>query len=207
MNLAVIQARMSSSRLPGKVLLPIVGRPMLLHQIERIERAASVDTVIVATSTDATDDPIAAMCEANAKPVFRGSLDDVLDRYYQAVRIFSPSTVLRLTADCPLSDPAVIDTLVRVHQETKSDCTSNSREVSFPDGLDVEVVQTAVLERIWKEATEPFHREHVTAYLYDHPEEFRITHVRNELDYSRFRWTVDYPEDYVFVKEVYARLY
>ena len=158
MILGILQARASSRRLPGKVMKPILGRPMLERQIERLRRARRLDKLVVATSTDPSDDPIAALCRSLAVECFRGSLDDVLDRFYQAARRAAPRAVVRLTGDCPLADPAVIDQLIELHARGGYDYTSNTLTRSYPDGLDAEVTQLHCLEAAWREARLPSER-------------------------------------------------
>jgi spore coat polysaccharide biosynthesis protein SpsF len=207
MILAILQARVSSTRLPGKVLKPILGRPMLLLQIERVRRAQGFDKLLVATSTDPSDDAIQSLCRKNGVDCTRGSLRDVLDRFYQAALPFKPKHVVRLTGDCPLADPEVIDRVIDVHLKGSFDYTSNALEPTYPDGLDVEVVRFASLAQAWREATLPSHREHVTLYVHQHPERFRIENVRSEQDLSALRWTVDEPADLEVVKRIYEGLY
>jgi spore coat polysaccharide biosynthesis protein SpsF len=208
MILGILQARASSRRLPGKVLKPILGRPMLERQIERLRRSKRMDKLVVATSSDASDDPIAGLCESLAIDCFRGSLDDVLDRFYQAARRHAPRAVVRLTGDCPLADPDVIDTLIEVHVRNGYDYTANvlpPRQI--PDGLDVEVVALPCLEVAWREATLPSEREHVTPFIYNHPERFRFERQEQARDLSHLRWVVDEPEDFAFISTVYEALY
>ncbi len=207
MILGILQARVSSRRLPGKVLKPILGRPMLERQIERLRRARRMDRLVVATSGDGSDDAIATLCDSLAVECFRGSLEDVLDRFYQAARRHAPSAVVRLTGDCPLADPAVIDQLIELHTAGGYDYTSNTLVRTYPDGLDAEVVGLPSLEAAWHEATLPSEREHVTPFIYHHPERFRLGNLRRSADLSRLRWVVDDPSDLVFVSAVYAALY
>ncbi len=208
MNLTILQARMSSSRLPGKVLKPILGQPMILRQIERIRRARRMDRLVIATSTDASDDTLVEACEAQGVECARGSLDDVLDRYYQVARAYGPEHVVRLTGDCPLLDPDVMDETIALHLAGRFDYTSNALDpLTFPSGLDVEVLRFDCLERTWREARLPSEREHVTSYFYNHPELFRLGSYHGERDLAHLRWTVDEPEDLEFVRRVYAALY
>ncbi len=178
-TVAIIQGRMGSSRLPGKILLEMGGKPMLQHVLERTQRARSLDSVVVATTTDPTDDPVAAFAASTGVPCTRGSLHDVLDRYYQAARLHQAEVVVRITADCPLIDPQVIDETVQLVTQSASvlgpsssvDFSCNRLPPpfgrSFPIGLDVEVCTFTALERAWKESTETFHREHVMPFLYE----------------------------------------
>lgn len=207
-TVAIIQARMGSSRLPGKVMLDIKGRPMLDWVITRARRAKLVDDVAVATTTDASDDPIEAYCKAHGVPVYRGDVFDVLDRYYQAARAFHADTIVRLTADCPLLDPYVVDQTVRRFFADGADFAANRLpppfKRTFPIGLDTEVCSFAALERAWKEADQKYQREHVMPYLYDEDGRFKVVVVNNPEDFGDQRWTVDTPEDLEFVRQVVA---
>ena len=206
-TLAILQARTSSTRLPGKVLKPLLGKPMLARQIERLKRARTLDELVVATSTDPSDDALEALSDAEGVACYRGSLDDVLDRFYRAALMRSPSHVVRLTGDCPLSDPVVVDRTVRFYEEGGFDYASNALEPTFPDGLDVEIFRFSALEEAWREARLPAFREHVTLFIYRHPERFRTGSYRNATNLAHLRWTVDEPSDYEFVKRVYEALY
>jgi spore coat polysaccharide biosynthesis protein SpsF len=207
MTVAVLQARFSSTRLPGKVLKPLLGRPMLARQLERIGRAASIDRIVVATSTEASDDPIAGLCSEIGVGCYRGSLDDVLDRMYQAAAAVGSATVMRLTGDCPLADPAVLDDLNAYFLQGGYDYASNTIEPTFPDGLDAEVMRLECLEAAWREAVLPSEREHMTPFIYNHPERFRLGSFKREPDLSGLRWTVDEPSDFEFVSRIYEALY
>lgn len=205
--IAVLQVRASSTRLPGKVLKPILGEPMLARQIERILRSKRIDQLVVATSTDASDDAIAALCAQWSIARSRGSLADVLDRVYQAVAPYAPTHVVRLTGDCPLTDPAVIDAAIDFALRGDFDYATNVKPYTFPDGLDVEVVTFRALETAWREAELPSHREHVLPFIHRQPERFYLGYYRSPVDLSRHRWTVDESEDFVFVTAVYEALY
>ncbi len=197
---------MGSSRLPGKVLLLVAGKPLLQHQIERVRRAKAIDLLVVATSTDAADQPIADLCARLGVPCFRGSLDDVLDRMVQAARPHAPRWFVRLTGDCPLADPGVIDEVVHTCRDADADYASNALHPTFPDGLDVECMRFTSLEEAWRDARKPSEREHVTPFLHQQPQRFRIREVRHEPDLSGLRWTVDEPADFVFVSQVFEHL-
>lgn len=207
MILAILQARLSSSRLPGKVLMPILGKPMLLRQIERVSRSHCVDKLCIATTTDPTDDPIEQLCEQHGIACFRGSMDDVLDRYYQASKEYNAEHIVRLTGDCPLADPAMIDNVIRYYLEGGYDFVSNCVHPTFPDGLDMAVFKRSVLDESWQKAVLPSHREHVTAYARQQEERYKIGSFEGAHDYSGMRWTVDEKEDYNFVVKVYEELY
>ncbi len=204
---AIIQARMGSSRLPGKVLSDIRGRPMLWHVVNRARRAHLVDKVVVAATTTRADDAIAEFCTAHGIECFRGSEADVLDRYRQAAKEYSADVVARITADCPLLDPVVVDRVIDRFLSNDCDYASNILQYTYPDGLDVEVFSVAALEQAWVEATKPSEREHVTPYLYA-SEKFRTLKLANEanLGANGYRWTVDEEADLEFVRRVYESL-
>jgi spore coat polysaccharide biosynthesis protein SpsF (cytidylyltransferase family) len=205
--LAVLQARTSSTRLPGKVLLPILGRPMLGLQLERLKRCTSLSNLVVATSVDSSDDALAELCQLEGVDCFRGSLLDVLDRFIGAARAYSPDIVVRLTGDCPLTDPFLVDELVSKFVASDLDYLSNCEPPTYPDGLDVEVIRFSALEIAGREATLPSHREHVTPFVRRQPDRFRVGNYVDGEDRSWMRWTVDEAEDFEFVKTVYQRLY
>jgi spore coat polysaccharide biosynthesis protein SpsF len=206
-TLAVIQARMSSTRLPGKSTMLVAGKPLLVHVLERVQRASHIDHVVVATSDTPLDDDIAAVCEAVDVECFRGSLDNVLDRYYQAAAPHSPDFVVRVTGDCPLADPDVIDLIVQHCIYGDFDYASNNVKRSFPHGLDAEVFRFSCLEEANREATSDFDREHVTPFIKSHPERYSISYVESEIDRSFFRWTVDWAEDLEQIRFVFEALY
>ena len=206
-TIAVLQARMSSTRLPGKVLLRTCGKPLLQHQVERAMRAARLDAVVVATSTHASDDPLQAVCEAMGVPCHRGSLEDVLARFLGAAKPLAPAYVVRLTGDCPLTDPDVIDRVIATAHEAGVDYASNALQPTYPGGLDVECMRFEVLEAAAHEAAKKFEREHVTPFIHSQPQRFNLRSVQNDKDLSAMRWTVDEPADFVFVSQVYEHLY
>ncbi|MBD1835590.1 glycosyltransferase family protein [Cyanobacteria bacterium FACHB-472] len=207
MILGILQARVSSSRLPGKVLKPILGVPMLVRQIERLQRVKLMDCLLVATSKDVTDDAIAYLCRASNVKCFRGNLDDVLDRFYQAAELYSPDHIIRLTGDCPLIDPSLIDEVVEFYLAGNFDYASNALEPTYPDGLDIEIFRLSCLEQAWKEASLPSQREHVTPFIHQQPERFKIGSYKNNIDLSHLRWTVDEPFDCELVAKIYEALY
>jgi glutamate-1-semialdehyde 2,1-aminomutase/spore coat polysaccharide biosynthesis protein SpsF len=204
MTLAIIQARMGSSRLPGKSLAEIDGHPMLWHVIHRTRDASLIERVVVATSDDPSDDPIVDFCKREDIPFFRGSEHDVLDRFYQAARTYSAETLVRITADCPLIDPDVIDAVIRKYQAGDFDYVSNAMYYTYPDGLDTEVFSFAALQRAWREAAKPSEREHVTPYL--RTGLFRTANVESDcpVPHGQYRWTVDEAGDLEFVRRVFA---
>lgn len=206
-TVAILQARMTSTRMPGKVLAQLAGQPMILRQLERIRRATTLDEIVVATSTDSSDDELVAVLEANGTRVIRGDLDDVLGRFLKAMDATQPDVVVRLTADCPLASPKVIDQVVTAFHDTGADYVSNTMKPTYPDGLDVEVVRADVLRAVAEEATDQPEREHVTLGVYRRPDRYRIENVAGDEDLSSLRWTVDTPEDYAFVTRIYDALY
>ncbi|MBI5683049.1 MAG: aminotransferase class III-fold pyridoxal phosphate-dependent enzyme [Deltaproteobacteria bacterium] len=205
--LAILQARVSSTRLPGKVLKNIINKPMLLRQIERVRRAKLIDKIIVATSLDLTDNPIEMLCKENDIAYYRGSLDDVLDRFLNAAKPYNPDHIVRLTGDCPLADPVLIDEVISYHLNGGYDYSSNTLEPTFPDGLDTEVFRYKCLEQAWKESVLPSQREHVTPFIYQQPNRFKIGNFKNTVDLSGLRWTVDEQEDFNLINKIYEGLY
>jgi glutamate-1-semialdehyde aminotransferase/spore coat polysaccharide biosynthesis protein SpsF (cytidylyltransferase family) len=204
MIVAIIQARMGSSRFPGKTLADLGGRPMLSRVVERVRRANTIHKVVVATSTSAGDTAIAEFCQREIIPCFRGSEDDVLDRFYNAAKEHGAQVVVRITADCPLIDPQVIDQVVERFRRGDCDYANNTLRYTYPDGLDTEVFSMAALERAWREAQKPSEREHVTRYL--RAGGFRVVNVESDLPAvpHQQRWTVDHPSDLEFVRCVYC---
>jgi spore coat polysaccharide biosynthesis protein SpsF len=229
---AIIQGRMSSSRLPGKILADIAGQPMLQRVFIRTSRAATVTETVFATTTDASDDPVAEYCDFSGIPFTRGSLYDVLDRYYQVAKEAKADFVVRITADCPVIDPDLIDDVVNRllgesgigNRESEFDFVTNRLPPpwhrTYPIGLDVEACTFKVLEKAWKEAKEPQHREHAMPYFYEgvelttvnrqlqtgiSPRGFNIALLHHTTDFGDYRWTVDTPEDLEFMRQVYSR--
>lgn len=224
---AIIQGRMSSSRLPGKILADIAGQPMLTRVFTRASRATTLDEVIFATTTDASDDPVAEYCDFSGIPHTRGSLFDVLDRYYQTALQAKADVVVRITADCPVIDPELIDDVVNALLETgdwRFDFVANRLPPpwgrTYPIGLDVEACTFKALKKAWKEAKEPQHREHVMPFFYEgvqlsavsrqlsegtSPRGFRVALLNHPTDFGDYRWTVDTPEDLEFMRQIYSR--
>ena len=203
-TLAILQARMSSTRLPEKVLLPINGMPMIYRQIERIRQAKSIDELIVATSTDISDDSLATFLTEMGVKVFRGSLQDVFSRYLEIAIEVQPTTVIRLTGDCPLVMPVLLDEMVEKFLKSNVDYLSNTLEPSFPDGLDIEIMKATALVKLTEFALTNFEREHVTVGIYDRRGVFSCENFLNYEDLSNKRWTVDHPEDLAFVRQVFG---
>lgn len=207
MILAILQARVSSTRLPGKVLKLLLNKPMLVRQIERIKRSKLIDMLVIATSVDPLDDLIELLCNENNMLCFRGSLSNVLDRFYQAALVYKPDHIIRLTGDCPLIDPIVIDYVVQFYLKGNFDYASNTVKPSFPDGLDVEIFSYQSLKKSWYEAELPSEKEHVTSYILAHSKLFKIGNFSNAIDLSKYRWTVDEKEDFELVTKIYEALY
>jgi glutamate-1-semialdehyde 2,1-aminomutase/spore coat polysaccharide biosynthesis protein SpsF len=205
---AIVQARMGSSRLPGKTLADVAGRPMLARLVERARRIDGVEAVIIATTEQPADDAIVAFATAAGLPVHRGSETDVLDRVHGAAARFGASVVVRITPDCPLLDPAVAGQVVRRFREAagRLDYVSNTQPPTFPDGQDTEVFSFAALDTAWREARLGSEREHVTPFIWKQPQRFRLANVAHVPDLSHLRWTVDEPADLEFVRAVYRRL-
>lgn len=207
MMLGLIQARMGSSRLPGKVMMPIEGEPLIWHVTERLRRAHSCERVAVATGARENNVELGRFLEERGVPVFYGKDDDVLGRYVAAARHFSADAVMRVTADCPLIDPAVAEQVATLFRTTGCDYASNVHEPTFPDGLDIEVMTLKALERAHEEAFLPSEREHVTPYLWKHPELFRLQNLEGAVDLGTMRWIVDDARDLEFVRQVYRNLH
>jgi spore coat polysaccharide biosynthesis protein SpsF len=204
---AIIQARMGSTRLPGKVMMPLAEQPMIGHTLKRVQSAQAIDAVILATTTHSDDNPLADYAESLGVQVFRGDEQDVLDRYYQAAKHFSADVIVRITGDCPVIDAAVIDQTVRYFLADAVDYASNFVQRHFPDGLDTEVFSFDALEHAWNEAKLPSEREHVTPYIWKNPDKFRLSGYTHPEDLSHYRWTVDEPADFDFMTAVFAELY
>lgn len=206
-TVAIVQARMGSSRLPGKVLRPLAGVPMVYRVIERLRRAETLDEVVIATSTDPGDDALVGALAPTGVRTVRGSEDDVLSRYHLAATESGATTVVRVTSDCPLICPEVVDQVVRhLHSDSTLDYVSNTIERTYPRGLDAEAFTFEALDRTHRTATEAPEREHVTAHMYRHPEGFRLGNVRDAADNSHLRLTVDTPEDYELAERIFVEL-
>lgn len=209
---AVVQSRMGSTRLPGKVMKEICGKPMLLLMLERLSQAKLIDEIVVATTTNPNDDVIFELVKKNGYNVFRGSEFDCLDRHYRVAIEYNAAYIAKITPDCPLIDPQIVDKVLDYFLKNVNnyDYVSNAHPPSWPDGLDFEVFHVATLEKAHREATESSHREHTTTYIWSNPEKFRIGNVINPDGRNLFmshRWTVDFPEDFEFVKKIYENLY
>lgn len=206
---AIIQARMGSTRLPGKVMKPLVGKPMIYHVVERMRRVASVDEVVVATSVLPAEAPLIAYLESQGIPVFRGDEQDVLARYYEAAKACEADVIVRITADCPLISPTVTGKVISAFLDSAGQCdyVSNALVRTFPRGLDTEVFSFGALEKAFREATAPSDREHVTSYISRQPDVFRLQGITSDEDNSYLRWTVDEEADLQLVRRIYEALY
>lgn len=208
--IAIIQARMGSSRLPGKVMKDICGQPMLGWVVQRASKAQKIDEVIVAATTDDDDLVIETYCQKNRIACFRGSSTDVLDRFYQAACLFQADVIVRITADCPFIDPGLIDETVNAFLNSKVDFAANRLPPPFkrtyPIGLDVEVVSSAALQRAWKETSQMYEREHVTPFFYEKAGRFNTLALDYNQDLGSLRWTVDTPQDLEFIRQVANKL-
>ncbi len=200
----IIQARMGSTRLPGKALRDIVGETMLARVVARVRRATLLDQIIIATTIEPADSAIVAECERLGVACFRGSEDDVLDRYYQAALAFDVDTIVRITSDCPLIEPAIIDQVIATFYETDADYASNTLARTFPRGLDIEIFKSSMLQQIWQASAKPYQRNHVTPYIYQNPDLFQLVGVTSDIDYGHHRWTVDTLADWQLVEAIYS---
>jgi len=201
-NIVIIQARMTSTRLPGKVMRDLDGIPMIGYQLKRVLKSALISKVVVATSTDVSENPLVAYLDTISQEVVRGPLNDVLKRFLMVLDIYNPPYFVRITGDCPLVMPDLLDSMISEFESSSLDYLSNALKPSFPDGLDIEIVKTSALRRLdLMQLSEP-EREHVTLGLYSRPKDFKLKNFSYSLDLSRERWTVDYPEDLEFIRGV-----
>lgn len=218
MIIALVQARMGSTRLPGKVLMPIMGKPMIWYVVERLKRVAHVDKVVIATSEKNSNDVIRDLCKQYDIDCFSGSENDVLDRFYKAAKEYQADIVIRITADCPLLDPSLIGDMLEEFIRTQRydyfsvACGAGASTEKFnghryPDGLDAEIFKFSILQSAWEEATLPLEREHVTPFIWQNPERFKLGNKQSTIDYSMMRWTVDNREDFEVVESIYNELY
>ncbi|MEI8624050.1 glycosyltransferase family protein [Pseudoalteromonas sp. B137] len=214
-TLIILQARMSSSRLPNKVLLPILDKPMLAHQVARLQRIKTPHRLIIATSHEVSDDSIEVLCQQLNIDCFRGNLTDVLARYYHAAMTFKSkdsnvnkiTNIVRVTGDCPLIDAEIIDDVIGLFVKNDSDYCSNCAPATLPDGLDVEVFSFDALEKAYQFAKKPSEREHVTPFIRNNPLLFTLSNYTHQPDLSHYRWTVDEPKDFELITKIYEHLY
>lgn len=206
---AIIQARMGSTRLPGKIFKKVQGKTLLEIQLERLQQSTLIEQIIVATTTQAQDDCVVDLCKQLNIDFYRGSEEDVLTRYYEAASAYEATVIVRLTSDCPLIDPWVTDKIIAtyIRQQESVDYVSNTLERTYPRGLDVEVFSFKALKKAYMEAVLQRDREHVTAYMYSNPDLFKLDQVQGEQDYSNFRWTVDTPADFELIELILNGLY
>lgn len=201
-NLIILQARTGSTRLPGKVLMPINGKPMIEWQIKRLQ-SANIAPIVLATTSDSSDDKLVQIAESLAIEVFRGSINNVLQRFEEVIRKKEPNYFVRITGDCPLIMPKILVDMNTIYRDSPRDYFSNTLKTTFPDGLDAEFVSINAFKRMLRMPLSNQEREHVTLALYRHPELFTLANYENKVDYGNLRWTVDYPEDLTFVRNVY----
>jgi spore coat polysaccharide biosynthesis protein SpsF len=211
-SVVIVQARMGSSRLPGKVMLDLCGKTVLSHIVSRVQAVQAVDQVVVATTKQASDQVIVDEALNLRAGVYRGSENDVLDRYYKAAKKFAAEIIVRVTSDCPLFDPNLLSKMLLKFKAIPAASISkaylsNTLVRTFPRGLDAEIFTFSALKTAYKEAKQGFEREHVTPYMYQHPDEFILYDFKGDEDYSNYRWTLDTLEDYQFIEAVYAELY
>jgi spore coat polysaccharide biosynthesis protein SpsF len=204
-NIAIIQARMSSSRLPGKVLMPLADYPVLHHVYERVKKSKFIDKIIIATSIDNSDDPISEWCKARNIDFFRGSLTDVLDRFYQVAKLYKAKNILRITADCPVLDYKIIDEVILEYNN--GDYDYYGLKGQFPDGLDCTMISYFALKSAWENSILSSEREHVGPYIEKHPELFKLGGLEKFTDLGHFRWTLDEAKDYELLNYIFNALY
>lgn len=207
----IVQARISSSRLPAKILLPGYNKPLLLHLIERLKKSKLINSVIVATSKNPLDDLIYDLCSLKKIKVYRGNLNDLLSRYYNCAKKHNADHIVRVTSDCPLIDPKIIDLMIRKYLSLKKlDFLSNTHPPSYPDGFDVEIFSFRALEKAFRSAKKSYEREHVTPFIWDNPKKFRLfnyTSLKNDNLYKKYRLTLDYKEDFFVIWGIFNALY
>lgn len=204
---AIVQARIGSTRLPGKVLKPLCGKSVLAHVITRLKKVPSIDNIVIATTTLDEDNAIVDEALANDAFYYRGSKENVLSRYYEAAREYKADVIIRVTSDCPLIDPGITEEIIQGFLKTDADYMSNKTTPTFPRGLDTEVFTKQALETCFQRSYNNIHTEHVTPYIYLHPDQFSIAEYKWPIDYSDYRWTLDTVEDYKLITEIYNHLY
>jgi spore coat polysaccharide biosynthesis protein SpsF len=204
---AIIQARMGSTRLPNKVLKKIMGKPMLWYLVRRVEKSKYIDNVIIATTKDKKDDAIEEFANEYHLGIYRGSENDIVDRYYNAARKYNADVIVRIWGDCPLIDPEIIDKIIEKFLSYKADYANNFNPPTFPIGMVAEIYSFDTLERIWKEINDPFFRDYPFEYIYANQNTFKAIYVKNDKDLSDIHWTVDYIEDLILVTKIFEKLY
>jgi len=207
MTAAIIQARTGSSRLPNKVFKPLCGKPLIWHVVNRLKSSKKIQKIILATTQNKNDDVLENWANENDVNCFRGNENNVLDRYYQAALYFNVDTIVRITADDPFKDAEIIDQVIQLFTDEKLDFANNIVPPTFPEGLDTEVFSFLALEKAWKEAVDPYEKEHVTQYFYRHPDLFSQKSIQNKINLSYLRWTIDTLEDFNMAETVYNKLF
>lgn len=203
----IIQARMNSTRLPGKVLMNIDGKfPALFYTVEQLKNSKLLEKIVIATSSNQEDNDIEKFCRKYNIKCFRGSLENVLDRYYQCAKEFGITTIVRIPADKPLIDPEIVDEVIQKFKENSFDCVTNFQPSTIPSGTEVEIFSFSALETVWKNASSAFDKEHVTPYIYKNKEQFKIFNVVNKEDLSNFRWALDYKEDLELIRKIVMKI-
>ena len=203
----IIQARMNSTRLPGKVLMNIDGKfPALFYTVEQLKNSKLLEKIIIATSSNQEDNDIEKFCRKYNIKCFRGSLENVLDRYYQCAKEFGITTIVRIPADKPLIDPEIVDEVIQKFKENSFDCVTNFQPSTIPSGTEVEIFSFSALETAWKNTSSVFDKEHVTPYIYKNKEQFKIFNVVNKEDLSNFRWALDYKEDLELIRKIVMKI-
>lgn len=207
--IVIVQARMGSTRLPGKILMEVLSKPLLSYEIERLRRLSIADEIIIATTDNPNDVPVVEFCHHEQVPLYRGSEDDVLERYFCAAKAFNADVVVRISGDCPLIDHRIVASVIQHYLDCypKYSYVSNTIERTYPRGLDVEVFSFDALKKAAKEAVLPLEREHVTPFIYMHPDRFSLGSVVHDPDLSQHRWTVDMPEDFELISKIITALY
>lgn len=206
--IGIVQARMGSTRLPGKVLKKVNGIPLLQYQIERMKKSKLIDELVIATTEDAIEEPILNLCAKLGIPIFRGSEKDVLDRYYGASQKYNADVIVRMTSDCPLIDPIIVDQVIQYYLDNEYDYVSNTQLRTFPRGMDTEVFSRKLLEQAQINAKNEYEREHVTPYFYENPDKYSIGQLINrEKDSSHYRLTVDTEDDFSLISIILKDLY
>ncbi|MGE5403412.1 MAG: cytidylyltransferase domain-containing protein [Candidatus Saccharibacteria bacterium] len=205
----IIQARMTSTRLPGKILREIMGKPLLQYQIERLRKVDLAHEIVIATTANNSDQPVVELCSKLGVKYFRGPEDDVLERFYRAALENQADVVVRLTGDCPVIDPLIVNKVIGLYldNQDKVDYVSNVLQRTYPRGMDTEVFSFQVLREAFNEAAAPAEREHVTPFIYGQPNRYRLANVAYTRDESRYRWTVDTPDDFELIKRIIESLY
>ena len=204
--IVIIQVRMGSTRLPGKVLKKLNGITVLESLLNQLNYSKLLNDKIIATTSNSEDDVIVNFCKSKEIKCFRGSQDDVLDRYYNCAKKFSINTIIRITSDCPLMDPQVIDDVIDFYLKNSYDYVNNFYKRTYPYGNDVEIFSIKVLEKVWEKATKLSEREHVTPYIYNNPDEFSLGWIENKENLSEFHWTIDRREDLIFVQNIFKKI-